>query len=177
MKNFKLHINDHSDSKQLFTSVFRYYFSSLFNYGVRLTQNEDLVKDSIQEVFLRIWKNNINLLSINNLKTYLFRSLRNQLINILELRNNKIEKTEIEEEFVIEFSPEDYFINNQTEDNIRKRVTQALNQLTKKQREAIYLRYFEELEYEEIARIMNINIQSVKNNIQRSLVPLKFHLQ
>lgn len=177
MKDFKLHIKNKSDASQVFTSVFNYYFDNLYSYGFRLIQNEELVKDCIQELFLRIWKNKINLLSINNLKAYLLKGLRHQIINILELKSNKIEKTNIEDNFVMELSPEDYFINNQNEENIRRRVINALKQLTEKQREVIYLRYFEELEYEEIAKIMNITIQSVKNSLHRSTIPLKFYLQ
>lgn len=177
MKDFKIHINNKSDADQVFTYIFNYYFNNLYNYGFRLIQNEELVKDCIQELFLRIWKNKINLLSINNLKAYLFKGLRHQIINMLELKNNTIEKTNVEENFAIEFSPEDYFIINQDEENIRKRVIHAINQLTEKQREVIYLRYFEELEYQEIAKIMNITIQSVKNSLHRSTLPLKYYLQ
>ena len=165
------------DVDQLFTSVYRHYFDILYNYGIRIAKDEDLVKDGIQELFFRIWKNHINLLAVSNLKTYLLKGLRNQIINILELKNNKINRIEIEDNISVEFSPEDYYINNQLEDAVRKRVLQALNKLSKKQREAIYLRYFEELEYDEIAEIMNINIQSVKNNLQRSYPSLKIHLQ
>jgi RNA polymerase sigma factor (sigma-70 family) len=177
MKDYRLHINHNADTTQVVSAVFNNYFNSLYNYALRLTQNKEIAKDSIQELFLRIWKNKIDLLSINNLKAYLFKGIRHQIINILELKCNRTEQADIEETFVVEFSPEDYFINNQTEENTRKKIIHALNQLTKKQREVIYLRYFEELDYEDIARIMHINIQSVKNNLQRSYVPLKFHLQ
>ncbi len=169
--------NGTSDVGQLFTSVYRYYFDILFNYGFRISRDEEIVKDAIQDMFFRIWKNNIDLLSITNLKSYLLKGLRNQIINILELKSNKIDRVKVEDDISIEYSPEDYFIKNQIEETVRKRVIKALNQLSKKQRETIYLRYFEELEYDEIAEVMNINIQSVKNNLQRGYVPLKIHLK
>jgi len=145
----------------------------LYNYGIRITNNSELVKDCIQELFFRIWKNKIDLSKVSYIKSYLFIGLRRQILNVLELKYYHIDKIKLEDHFLIEFSPEDYFIQNQFEEDQRKSVIKALNKLAKKQREAIYLRYFEELEYTEIAEVMNINLQSAKNNVHRGLDSLR----
>jgi RNA polymerase sigma factor (sigma-70 family) len=120
-----------------------------------------------------MWKNNIDLASVTNLRPYLLKGLRRQIINILELKYSQMDKVKIEENLSIEFSPEDYYIQSQVEEELRNKVLDALNNLSRKQREAIYLRFFEDLGYLEIAEIMNINLQSAKNNVQRGLDSLR----
>ncbi|NWJ52503.1 MAG: RNA polymerase sigma factor [Bacteroidetes bacterium] len=161
------------DENQLYTSVFRFHFDTLYNYGKKITNDNELVKDCIQELFFRIWKNKVDLTSISYIKSYLLKGLRRQILNVLELKYNHVDKIELEDNFLIEFSHEDYLIQMQNEDGLRTQIISALNQLSKKQREAIYLRYFEELEYSEIAEVMNINLQSVKNNVHRGLNALR----
>jgi len=156
-----------------YSLAFKSHFDSLYKYGIKVTNNSELVKDCIQELFYRIWKNNIDVSAVTYPKSYLIKGLRRQILNVLELKYHQMDTVEVEESISIDFSPEDYYIQSQVEENLRLKVIKALNQLSKKQREAIYLRYFENLEYFEIAEIMNINIQSVKNNVQRGLSSLK----
>lgn len=161
------------DENQLYTSVFKFHFDALYNYGKKMTNDSELVKDCIQELFFRIWKNKVDLSSISYIKSYLFKGLRRQILNMLELKYNNIDKIKLEDNFLIEFSHEDYLIQLQHEDGIKNKVINALNQLSKKKREAVYLRYFEDLEFNEIAEVMNINLQSVKNNVYRGLQSLR----
>jgi len=154
---------------QLYSATFKYHFDSLYNYGIKITNDNELVKDCIQELFFRIWKNNIDLGKVSYLKSYLLIGLRRQILNVLELKFYHVDKIKLEDHFLIEFSAEDYFIQQQFEEDQRKNIIQVLNKLTKKQREAVYLRYFEELEYTEIAEVMDINLQSAKNNVHRGL--------
>lgn len=161
------------DEIQLYTSVFKFHFDALFNYGKKITNDSELVKDCIQELFFRIWKNKVDLKAISYIKSYLLKGLRRQILNVLELKCNNVDKIKLEDNFLIEFSHEDYLIQMQNEDGLKNKVIHALNQLTKKQREAVYLRYFEDLEYTEIAEVMNINLQSVKNNVHRGIQSLR----
>jgi RNA polymerase sigma factor (sigma-70 family) len=157
----------------LFASAFNFYFDVLYNYGMKIARNEDLVKDSIQDIFFRIWKNNVDFEKITYPKTYLLKALRRQILSALMLKINSSSHEAIDESVSIEFSPEDYLIQSQYEEEIRDYVVKALNKLPPKQKEAVYLRFFEEMEYEEIAEIMNINIQSVKNQVHRGLESLR----
>ncbi len=166
-------LNNNHSVKDLHSLAFKDHFDTLYNYGTKVTKDSELVKDCIQELFYRMWKNNIDFSTITYPKSYLIKGLRHQILNVLELKYHQMTKVEVEENISVDFSPEDYYIQNQYEENLRSKVINALNCLSKKQREAIYLRYFENLEYFEIAEIMNINLQSVKNNVQRGLNSLK----
>lgn len=159
--------------EELHSLAFKAHFDTLYNYGIKVTSNSELVKDCIQELFYRMWKNSIDLGAVTYPKSYLLKGLRRQILNVLALKYHQMDKVEVEDHISIDFSPEDYYIQNQYEEGLRAKVINALNQLSPKQREAIYLRYFEDLEYSEIAEIMNINLQSAKNTVQRGLSSLK----
>jgi RNA polymerase sigma factor (sigma-70 family) len=171
-----LHTKSGTDNDSLFSTLFTDNFDMLYNYGLHIIQDEESVKDCIQELFFRIWKNKIDLSAIENPKAYLVKGLRYQIINLLELKNNSVKKTEVEESLFMDFSPEDYYIQDQQESLTRKKVLEAINKLSPKQKEILYLRFFEDLEYDEISRIMKIKIQSVKNNLQRAYSPLRHYL-
>jgi RNA polymerase sigma factor (sigma-70 family) len=157
----------HGDKSAL-SSIFLEFHDDLFRYGHRLSGDENLVKDSIQDLFLKLWKNRSNLRPIDDIKPYLFRSLRNHIIDSLELEKSRlILDNETDYPFYITYSPEDFLINHQVSEEIRMKVINTLNKLTSRQREAIYLRYFEELDFETIAITMDMNVQSVRNTLQR----------
>lgn len=163
--------NQEKDTK--FKAVFNSHFDILFSYGMKIVNNNDLVKDAIQELFFRIWKNEVDLNKVSNMKAYLLRGLRNQLINLSELKSWNTQTTEVTDAISIEFSPEDYLIISQEEIKLQDKINNTLNKLSAKQREAIYFRYFLKMEYAEIADIMHINIQSVKNNVSRGIESMR----
>ena len=160
--------------KAALSEIFLQYHDDLFLYGLKLSGNENLVKDTLQDLFLKLWKNHENLKPVENLKPYLFKSLRNHIIDSLELRKPMISiEDDFEHPFEIVYSTEDFVINAQVTKDTRKSVIDTLNKLVPRQREVIYLRYFEELDFETIAVIMNINVQSARNTLHRSMVALR----
>jgi RNA polymerase sigma factor (sigma-70 family) len=160
--------------KEALSIIFRIFFDDLHNYGLRLTRNSEIVKDSLQDMFFKLWKNRSNLSVVDNIKPYLFKALRRHIINNLKWEDNFTNyKQEPEELFQIEFSHEDFLISRNIDFETRENLIKALNKLTKRQREAIYLRYFEELDFESISEIMSMKIQSVRNSIHRGLLVLR----
>jgi RNA polymerase sigma factor (sigma-70 family) len=160
-----------SGDKDALSGIFLSYHDDLFRYGLKLSGNQDVAEDCIQDLFLKLWKNRQRLKQVEHIKSYLLRSLRNHLHDSLELSQNNTTSIENTDEniFQVEYSPEDFLINSQVSEETRNRVIEALNQLTPRQREAIYLRYFEEMDFETIAHVMEMNIQSVRNTIFRGM--------
>ena len=160
--------------KNAFSEIFLFYHDDLFRYGIRLTRDPETVNDCIQNLFLRLWKNRRTLKPVLEIRPYLFKSLRNHIIDILELKHQTLPiGHDIEELFVIEFNAEDFMISSQTEKGTQEKIIKLLNRLTSRQRDAIYLRYFENMRFEMIAEIMNMNVQSVRNLISRGLVVMR----
>jgi RNA polymerase sigma factor (sigma-70 family) len=160
--------------KHAFSEIFLACYDDLYRYGIKLSRDPETVNDCIQNLFLKLWKNRNNLKPVRDIKPYLFRSLRNHIIDILELKRQTLPiDQDIEELLIIEFTAEDFLISHQVEKETQEKVIQLLNRLTPRQRHAIYLRYFEELEFETIAQIMDMQLQSVRNLISRGLLVMR----
>ncbi len=157
-------------SQQALSDIFLQYHDDLFRYGMKLTGNKEMVKDCIQDLFLKLWKNRSNLKVVQSVKPYLFKSLRNHLVDSMDLQKPNLPlNDEAMSHLDIVYSHEDFLINDQVSVDTRQQVIAALNKLTSRQREAIYLRYFEDLEFETIAQVMEMNVQSVRNLLQRGM--------
>jgi RNA polymerase sigma factor (sigma-70 family) len=157
--------------KNALSEIFLLYHDDLFRYGLRLSNgNENIVKDCIQDLFLKLWKNRANLSVIKNIKPYLFKALRHHVFDSLDLVKS-FDPINYDADLIFEvvYSYEDFLINDQVNEEMRKKVIGLLNQLSSRQREAIYLRYFEELDFNSISQVMNINVQSVRNSLRRGL--------
>jgi len=104
-------------------------------------------------------------------KFYLFKALKNCLYNVFK-REIFFEK--IEQQHLTNKLDQSTEHESEVEENDEKQIIiSLLNRLTDRQREAIYYRYIEELSMEEISILMNMNVQSVQNIIQRSLKKLR----
>jgi RNA polymerase sigma factor (sigma-70 family) len=161
-------------NKEAIGTIFLLFHDDLYRYGLKLSGNASLVEDSMQDLFLQLWKNRQNLKPIDNLKPYLFKSFRNHVIDNLELCNPVIHiESDFEHPFEVTFSHEDFIIRQQVSEENLLKITDALNNLSSRQREAIYLRFFEELDFETIAVIMDMNVQSVRNTLHRALQALR----
>jgi RNA polymerase sigma factor (sigma-70 family) len=164
------------DEKSL-SFIFSKFYKPLYSYGIKIISNEELVKDCIQDLFFKLWNVRNNLMDVVDIKTYLLKALRNHIIDKLRSPGKWILKKDISEaHFEAEISHEDFMISEQFTIEQANKVSKALNQLTKRQREAIYLKYFENQDYDKIAEIMDLNVQSVRNLVFESLKILKLHI-
>lgn len=152
---------------------FRKYHVDLIHYGLKLCGKPEVVKDSIQEMFLKLWKNRANLSEVNIVKPYLLKALRRHIQINIELQFTYSTLETSSDYFQVEFSAEDFMIESEDEKANCKMVLDLLNQLSPRQREAIYLRYFNNLDFETIANVMDLNIQSVRNAIHRGLQAMR----
>ncbi|HYW96019.1 MAG TPA: RNA polymerase sigma factor [Bacteroidales bacterium] len=163
-----------SGNRKAFSAIFLDHYDTLFSYGVKLCGDKDMVQDCIQDLFLKLWKNHAALKSLNHIKPYLLRSLRNQIIDTLKLRSKlKFYNLNAIIDFKVEFTGADFSYDLQATEDRRKKVAESLNKLSPRQREVIYLRYFENLEFSIISQVMDMNVQSVRNILQRAKSSLK----
>ena len=109
----------------------------------------------------------------NSLKFYLLRAVKNKLLDILRGKKESIDISECEYTFTINFTIEDKIMEDEEYSSIKKRVSEMLSTLTNRQKEIMYLRYIEEMDYETIARLMDMKVQSIRNIIHKSVDKLK----
>jgi RNA polymerase sigma factor (sigma-70 family) len=168
---WKRFINGDKEALEL---IFRTYFDELFSFGLKLTRNTEIVEDSLQDMFFKLWKNRNNLDGVCNIKGYLLKALRHHVYDNLSWKNRFVHcETPPEDLFEIEFSHEDFLITEQLNQETREKLINILNQLTNSQREAIYLRFFKGYDFNNISDIMDISVQSVRNAIHRGLLAMR----
>lgn len=162
-----------------FAWIYNRNISELLVYGYRITNNRQLIKDSVHDLFLHLWLHRENLSETDSIKFYLFRSLRNRInqnINICQ----EISDPDIEnmlDKVLSELPLENTIIEQENrEDQIRTLKT-AIDKLPQRQQEVIQLRYFHNFDLEEIASMMHISNQSVRNLLHRSIAQLRIFFE
>jgi RNA polymerase sigma factor (sigma-70 family) len=161
--------------RQVFSFIYRQYIQALYNYGMKVAEDTELVEDCIQELFIYLWKTRENLSDTNSIKFYLFKSLRRRIISTREetLRLNKKNEGAAKGRETAEFSYEYLLVSRQAEAEQAEILTNSLNALTKRQREAIILKFYDNLSFQEVAEVMSLNIKSTYNLISKAIEVLK----
>jgi RNA polymerase sigma factor (sigma-70 family) len=156
-------------NKQAFAVLYQRYFKILFQYGLRRAGDRDLVKDCIHDLFVDIWKNKENLSEPNSVKAYLLSAIQRKLsrqINKFRSQQNNIAQMMMP---LLVNCKEDQMIEDQIELEQNHSVNKALNALTKREREAIYLKFYSNLSYKEVAAKMAITVESTYNLISAGI--------
>jgi len=154
-----------------FAVLFEQASDKLYRYGMKFTVDEETVKDCIQDLFIKLYKNRNSLPGLENPLFYLFRSLKNLLIDALQQKERIVYLSPQEIPFHVKF-----IYDNQEEDSdddIKEKFEEVVNMLSDRQKEAIYLRFQADMSYEEISEILGINYQSVRNLIHRSVEKIR----
>ena len=157
-----------------FSVLFESYYPQLHNYGLKISNNTALTEDSLQDFFVYIYEHRENLSDLEKIAPYLFTSYRRFLLKMMK-KNEKLKHTDFSNEtFVdVQFTAEELMANQETEKFKNKNLSKLLNKLPKRQKEAIYLKYYSGLKAKEISEIMDINYQSVVNTLHKAIKSLK----
>jgi RNA polymerase sigma-70 factor (ECF subfamily) len=158
--------------------IYRLYANKLYNYGRQFTRNEELVLDSVQDVFLTLIKNRKNLGLATSIKLYLYASLRRNLLRQLRRNDRIVLKDVIDDDmFRIAIDFNTLSLNSLYPLDQKKIIEQGCNKLPADQREALVLYYLEEFSYEEITEILHRpSVKSVRAMIYRALESLSHSL-
>jgi RNA polymerase sigma factor (sigma-70 family) len=159
-----------------FDSIYDQYFPSLYGYGTRLCPDKSLIKDCIQNLFVELWKNRSHLSDVYSIKHYLYQSLRRSLVKEMVAEKKYLHPDELSEDYYFEvtFSHERLLIGEQVAQENINRLQRAFQLLTKRQKEAVFLRFYESLEYPAIAEIMVLKeVKYARTLVYRALDVLK----
>ncbi len=158
-----------------FHTIYLQHYNSLYHYSLKVTQSKVVTEDCLQNLFVNLWSNRKNLSDVSCIKPYLFKALRRDLKRI----SYSAETTKNKEILLSHlatgptFSQEDMVVEDETKQYVKEQMTETLNRLPNRQREVIYLKYYEDLSYKEIAQIMGIHYQSVINLLFKAMTQLK----
>ncbi|MFT2010924.1 RNA polymerase sigma factor [Pontibacter sp. 13R65] len=172
MNELEIWENFKQGSEHDYSILYRKYAPILFKYGCKITQDRDLIKDSVQQVFFRIWKSRESISTPLSVKNYLLKALRCEVVKKLTDKNTCVSLPD-DYHYHLTDSYESDLIHSQTAEQLQEKFKKLLSQLPDRQREVIFLKYFTNLSYPEIAGIMGIEQESVYKLTYKALDKLQ----
>lgn len=158
-----------------FTELYDKQIDNLFAFGTKFTSDREMIKDCIQDVFVKLYTKREELDSIGNIEYYLYVSLRNR-INDEFRRNTHLCNDEIDDNVIKSVCDSSSLLSlekTEEENNRNSILVNFVKSLSPRQQQIINLYYLEQRKYDDICRIMGINYQSVRNLMHRSITRLR----
>lgn len=153
---------------------YRLFVSDLFAYGKSLGGDEETLKDIVQEVFLSIFSSRVSFASVRHLKGYLLQSVKNRLYDLYKsAAYRRACPLEAASGFALGVNVLDEMLDREQQTLLKKKVEKLLSVLTDRQKEVLFLRYTQELEYEEIARILEMTEPGARKLLSRAVKRLR----
>lgn len=156
--------------KSAFSELYKSYVSDLYLFGLRLSQNQELVKDGVQELFISLWDKRETLPIVRNVKSYLITSLRNSLLRKIS-NSQKTSVFKIEE--FLQNADVNHITNQTEKELLARQLKKKIDQLPQRQKEVLHLRYYQNMSITDISEIMNMKYQSVSNLLGRAIEKMK----
>ncbi|HRQ16777.1 MAG TPA: sigma-70 family RNA polymerase sigma factor [Agriterribacter sp.] len=165
-------------NKQALLEIYTQHYIGLMNYGIKLTGRRDMTRDCITQILLRLWDNRSKLPCIENVRSYLLTSLRRELIAEIKMEGNRSLKNRLFGESIqtTEAPYEEYIVQLQHNRELKEKLMNAIGQLTQREKELLKLKFFEDLDYDEIAAKCNITKRTAYNIIHQALKSLRLIL-
>jgi RNA polymerase sigma factor (sigma-70 family) len=160
-------------------ALYRAHAHELFSYAMSLCLDREVAMDAVHDVFCNICENSRLRPEVDNMRFYLIRAVKNRLIDMAKSNRSiplSMETVANEFSFGVRASVEDAIIEIEEREKLRRRVEQLLSMLTDRQREIIYLRYEQELDYEEISKVMHITASSCRKLVHKAIDKLRKHV-
>ncbi len=165
-------------NKQALEAIYREHAAALLKYGARFVPDQQLVEDCLQDLFIDLWRKKENLGDTDSIKRYLFVALRRKIIRQLERSHKRIASEEPQEyQFQAEISIDEQLIQKELGQEQAQKLQLAMKNLSKRQQEAVYLKFFAGLDYQAICEIMGVNYQSVRNLVSNALKAMRKYVQ
>ncbi len=159
------------------TSLYTQYVNDLHTYALYLGFDHETAMDAIHDVFFKLAADKKSLDNVTNFKFYLFKSLKNRLIDLIKNKKEYVKFSTMDENqdipFNIRVTVEDKFIDREEQTQIEEQIAEMLNSLTERQREVIYLRYIQEYDYQQIAELLNISIHGCRKLVSKAMQNLR----
>lgn len=164
--------------KYALSLIYYRYVDQLFRYGKKFSSDDDLVKDTIQDLFFDLIRTRKELGATNHICFYLIKAFRRKLLRGISgiKKGRAIEDSATLELANIVYSIEDELIDKENITQKQEMIRKGLAELSPKQREIIYYRYTCDFEYDQICEIMSIKYDSARKMMFRAMQSLRENL-
>ncbi|RAV98214.1 RNA polymerase sigma factor [Pseudochryseolinea flava] len=158
-----------------FAYIYQHQASSLLKYGYQIGKDKALVEDCVHDLFIHLSLHRATINDTTSIKYYLFKSLRRKIIEALDRQQTgeRHLKTYFYWTEKKSKSFEENLIAEQTTETQVQNLARHLKDLPPRQQEALYLVYYSNLSYEEIASIMSLQVRTVYNHVHTGLETLR----
>ncbi len=163
-----------SGDDKAFYELYDQYSDALYSFGMQFCKDPGFVKDCIHDLFLDLHKYRKQLRPTDSIQFYLFRALR-RIIHRQKLKNSLLNMDHNIEKILRSHAPasEEALIHSETQQANLDLLANAVSQLTKVQQRALFLKFEQDLDYTEIAILLNISVESARTNMYRALKALR----
>jgi len=156
--------------------IYFHFIRDIYNYGITICASKNLLKDLIQDLFLEIWNSRNNLSATDNIKFYLFKALKYKVHHALKAEQKNNDQQKLMYELQWDLSIEDKMIMKQVAEEKKSKLLRAYHKLPHRQKEVLNLIYFENMSYDQVSELMDINVSSVYTLTWKAISALKKNL-
>lgn len=153
-------------------AIVKRHYNLLYQYGCKFTRDAALVKDCIQDLFLFLWYKRHAVNETASVEHYLMKALRRRLERALTKAGSTQGMGFLDFKDAAA-TPDDHLIQQEQKTALADRIKKCILQLSKRQQEIIYLRFYLNASAADIADIMQLNRQSVYNLLNDALNKLR----
>ena len=163
--------------QEAFSQLYSLFAADLYRYGYNLVRNRQVVEDCLHELFLYLHENRLRLGATDNIRFYLYRSLRRRLLDTVGRLNKYDSDSYLFTDAAFTIQPyETALIESELVERQKELVTAALNKLPRRQKEILYLVYLKGLTYPQVAEVMEISMKTVYNTINVALTTMRSYV-
>ena len=159
-------------------SLYNHHYLGLINFGIKITGDRTFANDCITQLLIELWDKRANLPSVKNVRGYLLTSLKHKIffeIKAKQIRDSKLNTLQAFQNGE-ELPYEELLIQLQTNEGLKKKLNKAFAKLTPRQKQLLQMKFFDDVDYDEIANVCNITRRTAYNIIHDSLKILRAEL-
>lgn len=164
-----------SGDRKAFDEIYQLHIDTLYRYGYKFSKDTNLIEDCIHDLFIYLWKNRDTIAHTDTIKPYLLTSFRNRIIKeIKKSQKTKLsDKDEMESHFDAELSREQAIVQEESIIENKEMLEALFKELSARQKEAVYLKFYQQLSSDAICTIMGINNQSYRNVLSTAIKKMR----
>jgi RNA polymerase sigma-70 factor (family 1) len=156
-------------------TLLKQYYNPLCLFADRLLIDKAAAEDIVGEAFIKLWNKRTNFESLQNIKAFMYITVRNACLNHLkQVKRDTLSKKQMA---YLTGEKEEYVLNEMIRAEVLKEIMNEVNNLPEQCGKVLRLGYLEGLKNQEIADLLNISVHTVKNQKARAIQLLKTRLR
>jgi RNA polymerase sigma-70 factor (ECF subfamily) len=170
-----LQFRDPATKEKAYTAIIKKYQEKLYWHIRRMVVSHDDTNDVLQNVFIRVWKGLENFREDSQLYTWLYRIATNECLTFLEQlkKRSAVSLSEVEAGLSEKIKADENFDANKLEWKLQL----AIQQLPERQRVVFQLRYYDEMPYEEMSRVLETSEGALKASYHHAVKKIEEYIK